>query len=878
VKNAIFAILFTLGSPAPNAPPVPTPILTSFSPVGVLAGEWQQDQVATPAHIASASGAGCAGMSRKWIRADGMELFFTWFSCGDEDIQSIARTHARTRVTQSREQSVRAVLPNRADVVTQIEDRLIVREWLQPGYVISLGAWPCAGRIDDCLDLTGQAATYIAAQLTDDPVIAAAPLPDMSTLFGAVLVYWVLFVGLPMLRNRIVRPSFDIGPNRPRVIGVDAAAQGLRWRSRGRRTGHVLIVIGVGALALVVVSGVLARQVYVAGIACAAFGLIIGVPLVRFCRHPQLTAAWLRYWPRLDRINPRRLAAALLTLLLAALAVAFPLAAVTFLVLMSLIDLGDGNESLIAGLSFAAAAVGYGIDHLARRLRARTAKELTVDRPERQLLYLRNFGDDELKVPSSPLSRQGLWQLLTAWANPIRQRRFEELLTRVLGRRGPVIGFNHPGLRLPTLGVAKQMAPNEHWQEQITQLAEDSYAIVVSATPTDLRPGLLWELDMLANTVSHGRIVLVLGPYESSDRVSERFGLFAQAVEKYATFEALTRGWVPPGALVLVHARSTGWHAWAAQQRTGWTYAAAIDAAFSFAETAWVQQEYAMNAEPVFTDTVIHALDYAAVQAGTARPIDTRLLLSALMLLDGPRAWSRIWLHGANEDAVASATDLIDARPQTWGYWRGQPFTISCEVAIAEAVRFAKRNNMRPVPIGLLAFYLVRDPTNSAAQALGSADHEQHRLLLTLIQQDLLGAPVITTTAAPAAAGLAPGIAPVAGAGVGSVVPAVAVALTPGAAVGVPASLPPVAGAMPKAVAFAVGLVAFCGCGSLRYAAEHDRSESIQMAALFFGLSLVAMWVMILAVRPPRFRWLIAGLGVAGVGALALTGVLTYHH
>ena len=212
------------------------------------------------------------------------------------------------------------------------------------------------------------------------------------------------------------------------------------------------------------------------------------------------------------------------------------------------------------------------------------------------MLYLRNFGDDTQKILTSRFNRRGVWQRSTGWLNPIGSARFEEVLARALAHSGPVLAVGQPGKKLrglysaiaPTLGAARTTLADD-WLDHVTHWAINAHAVVVSATPLEMKEGFAEEMKTLAEKVEHGRIILVFGTGEKA-ALHQRFGAFMNAVRNYPLFQDLASGWLSDGALVLVHVPADGWgtwYGWGAERRTAWTYTAAIGVAMAFAEEAW---------------------------------------------------------------------------------------------------------------------------------------------------------------------------------------------------------------------------------------------------------------------------------------------------
>ncbi len=331
--------------------------------------------------------------------------------------------------------------------------------------------------------------------------------------------------------------------------------------------------------------------------------------------------------------------------------------------------------------------------------------------------------------------------------NPLRRARFEELLGRALGRQGAVIGLGQPGLALPTLGVAKTEPVGDQWRQQVREQAANAYAIVVSATPAALGLGLKWELDYLARAAPHGRIVLVLGPQSGRATPVQRFSTFLTITGCYDMFAPLGRAWVPDGTLVLVHVPADGsWHAWTARRRTAWTYTAAIDAAFVFAQREWSRPAQPTPAgDGPLVESVRLALDDAArtrladstvAEPADADPIDARHIMAALMRRHPQAQWNRVTPAGPND---LESTPAGDADPKPGGYWNGVPLTGTAHAAILSALRIARAYRMEPVPLGVLTLALATEAGSGAATAMTVHDGSIVASLSSSIQNDVLG-------------------------------------------------------------------------------------------------------------------------------------------
>lgn len=215
----------------------------------------------------------------------------------------------------------------------------------------------------------------------------------------------------------------------------------------------------------------------------------------------------------------------------------------------------------------------FAVDLLGQRLRAATVADVLARDRRPHYLYLRSFDEDTLKIPGL-LRRRGLIGTLTV----LRKVRFEEVLVRQLSMTGPVIAIAPPGAKLPPIGAARASFGNDEWQAHVEHYARTARAVVLSATPREVRAGFGWEIDLVANRMGHGRVMVVLGPWSRSQLV-HRWRQFCQAVAHLPLFAPMAMAWVPPGVQVLAHSDRQGWRAWGARSRTDWTYAMAVDQA-----------------------------------------------------------------------------------------------------------------------------------------------------------------------------------------------------------------------------------------------------------------------------------------------------------
>jgi hypothetical protein len=127
------------------------------------------------------------------------------------------------------------------------------------------------------------------------------------------------------------------------------------------------------------------------------------------------------------------------------------------------------------------------------------------------VLYLRNFTDDDIQMPTSRLSRNSLVERIAVY----RLERFEEVIVRHLGEAGPVIAVNPPGLEKTPIGAARMNLANTDWRASVRQYIGSARLIVVGAAPEGSTEGLAWELSEIARAGALDRTLLVLPPLRS---------------------------------------------------------------------------------------------------------------------------------------------------------------------------------------------------------------------------------------------------------------------------------------------------------------------------------------------------------------------------
>jgi hypothetical protein len=768
--------------------------LGAFSPNGVVPGRWHLVRRTRVVYLTSGLLAGCHSAGAGWQRPDGTWLMLFWAACGKQKINLLSATYAVTRSRSPVAFRDLSVLGANVDLVGAGPDGQILRYWLQGDLRLTLVSICPQQGLRACASLTAPAAHYMAARLPGRPIEtkATSVFPPASGLLSAFILLWLLFVGGNRMRRRAKLEKFQMVPHSKRLYPVDQEANDLRKVSRRRWWGKLFIIIGV---VLAIGVGGIAGRLPAQAVGYGVVSLLLagaGLAMLRHYRRPLLTHE--RYHRRRSvakAFHIRRLFSVGLTLLLGLLSLLIPLVVLAGWALAGLASAEQDLSSILAGLVIAAVVACYFVDRAAQRLRTRNLQEAMKRDPDRSMLYLRNFGDDDQKITTSRFNRRGVWQRCTGWLNPIGSARFEEVLTRALAHSGPIVAVGQPGGKLhnlfsaiaPTLGAAKTTLSQDDWQDQVRQLATDARAVVVSATPAQINPGFAWELYTLAKDIKHGRIILVLGTGTKA-ALHHRFSAFLKTVATYPLFQDLASGWISDGVLILVHVPADGWgtwRGWGAEHRTAWTYTAAISAAMAYAEKAWAgppaklipppegipvweglplregaptgQQETGGRltgtrlttlppTETMLAETVERALHTAADEARRrAQPIDTRTLLVALMEADQAGRWDRICLNSRSREAIKQADYYDPLLPPC--QWNNVTLTRACAAAFETAWRLSLQYRQTPLQLGILVLGLIADESSAASRALNIDDQGRQTMMAQLVQEDLIGTNLI---------------------------------------------------------------------------------------------------------------------------------------
>ncbi|MFT4219919.1 MAG: hypothetical protein QM611_05320 [Microbacterium sp.] len=229
---------------------------------------------------------------------------------------------------------------------------------------------------------------------------------------------------------------------------------------------------------------------------------------------------------------------------------------------------------------------------LGHRLAVASIHEEQQSDPRPPILLLRSFDEDHSKVATRVLRPS----LLPLGFTPVRRMPLEQVLAHGLRAFGPVVAITPPGTRLPQLGAAKSTFTDDEWRPAIEQLAAESLAVVVQATPPSItKDGFGWELDLLDKVIQHDRLILVLGPYPEQER-DERWARFVEYASKNPAMTELATIHPPKGLRIAARSTEHGWKLYGGEKADDATYLAALRMAAVELDEDW-RSEVALDAE-----------------------------------------------------------------------------------------------------------------------------------------------------------------------------------------------------------------------------------------------------------------------------------------
>lgn len=140
-----------------------------------------------------------------------------------------------------------------------------------------------------------------------------------------------------------------------------------------------------------------------------------------------------------------------------------------------------------------------------RRIAARDVKRMLNEDQRPELLLLRSFMDEGLRLRARRTERQSALERLVLR----RRERFEELVAWSLWRIGPVVAAGEPGTKLPPLGAAREDYGEEEWQQKMTDKIDTSRFIVFIVGRSRW---LGWEIDRVREKQALHRAIFVFPP------------------------------------------------------------------------------------------------------------------------------------------------------------------------------------------------------------------------------------------------------------------------------------------------------------------------------------------------------------------------------
>ncbi|MCG2620850.1 hypothetical protein LVY72_02855 [Arthrobacter sp. I2-34] len=559
------------------------------------------------------------GGSESWVGRNTTRTTVFWMQCANPTLafQAYSTKWAAASDFAARPQLSGALGPGLDQAGVYAGGRGISRSWVQGSSYINVDRYCANPPFDACTEGSRLDAQTLRALLPGSvqPDTRGSDLVRDAALFFVVLpLLTLLLLFLPRWWwNRRRQSGYATGPTTARFSAVDRLAGRARRGLLARR--GVLTVVVVGGW----LGGLFALSPYnnywlLAWFFCGPFVLAIAVsgllwlvwrpgPLLRIASGPA------------GPPTPASVAGALLRALargIAAFAIFYYLICTLMLLLVRsrtpvtnervIRGLFEGGPLQIAmgatqwlavrldarggyGLLFLAVLVApitaaYLLDRLGRRLRRRSLTAVLDADTRPYFLYLRGFDEDRLRVSSS-LTRRGFIESFTPFGRP----RFEEVLVRYLSRFGPVIAISPRDQRVPDLGAAKLSLSGDAWQDRVREWVGGAQAVVMAATPSEVRRGLEWEIDYLAG-VDTPRLMLVVAPWPR-DELAARWRGFLKHAGRWPLFAPLQTEEMPSGVQLITWTCEEGWHGYGARRRWDWTYAASILSAVQDAEQSW---------------------------------------------------------------------------------------------------------------------------------------------------------------------------------------------------------------------------------------------------------------------------------------------------
>lgn len=548
------------------------------------------------------------GVSTSWTGLDGGAIEAYWVRCANSDV-AFAFQNEKWGANAA---DFPLVFGQKFDRVSQFEATTgavgVERSWVQDDIYVNISRTCPQSDAADCARLTAEYATQLAAlvpgEITENTALGDA-LSEAGWLFIVVPLGTFLLLYVPQRvyfwwRSR----GYSVQTDNPRFTSVEGLVRRVRVGRIIRRIIITALSIVVWWLGLVNLSSILGNWTLLFTflspfVLFAVFGLLVNLA---WKPHPLIALARRR-----DRPSPLGVVGAGIRFLAAVIA-AFSVVIYFFASLMLITDRGATPATVRAQIELALTpplepfSASFGIvrlivhtlddtgtyflvfllmlvapvtfawvlDRFGQRLARRGLQATLATDTRPYFLYLRGFDEDKLRIDES-VGRRGFLELFTPFGRP----RFEEVLVEYLSRYGPVIAISGGKQVLADLGAAKISLGNHEWQDRVVEWSRGARAVVMSATPREVRAGLEWEMQHVSSQADGIRIMLVVSPW-SRREVARRWAGFLERAGVLALFHPLVEHPQPNGVQVMTYSPGRGWRGYGAKRRWDWSYAASI--------------------------------------------------------------------------------------------------------------------------------------------------------------------------------------------------------------------------------------------------------------------------------------------------------------
>jgi hypothetical protein len=369
-------------------------------------------------------------------------------------------------------------------------DVFLARGRVQAQVLITVSRSRESAAFDEALKLARQVADLQFGLLLDAPDLSSntsISLRKEQALLAAQFIWLLILIQLGAalyaavvdrgLRERLLarlRRKPDVPQHRATQL-VDLSSQARRYRIR-HRFGVVARNIGFITLILVTFDTPLATQLALLA------GLALFVSLAEL-----FIARWRRRLGFRATYGMRALIAGVVTTSFTIFAIGCAayllfIPAMQSLAIPKALTTEDMQRiSILAlGLALLLLLLTDIIHRLGRRIALQGAQRILQRDQRQEILLLRSFMDDRLRIRAHRTGRQSLVERVTLR----RFDGFEEIIAWALWAYGPVVAFGEPGTRLPPVGAARLSIPDRDWVSTVDQKIRASRLIVMNTGRT----------------------------------------------------------------------------------------------------------------------------------------------------------------------------------------------------------------------------------------------------------------------------------------------------------------------------------------------------------------------------------------------------------